>query len=678
MSDRPVPDPAFPGLEGDEGMIAAFVARENARTEAALTDAAFHRDVATAREIIDDPRRIGGIARRGAHLFTYRTTPDNPRGLWLRIPSEVPPTHDAPWETVFDLDAHCRGAGEDWHWRGAPTLWSDPTRVLICLSLGGSDRRAFREFDTIAKHFVPGGFDIPAERGDAAWRDADTLIWNTAEGPGAATASGWSRLCKRLSRGQALADAPILFEGDATDVAAGGYPYLDRDGQLALAFFREREIGQTGISLRRDGRPDLTVPSPGDTMVQHNATHAAWIAAERGQDAAGTLVLAEIDGPGRRVLFRPGDRSAIDGETLLMTSGWFLWVEHDNLAPRLMALDLRDPGAVPCALPLPVAAQTIGIGFLDAQPIATDETLQVHLSGMIQPPGIWTFSLQAGIAGVVWTRLVVQPPAFDATGFSVRLLIATSEDGTEIPYHLALPATAPPGDCPVLIHGYGGYGIPMMPWYLGAAGALWLARGGGYAVAHIRGGGEFGPAWHLPAKGAGRHRAFADFAAIASDLAARGISRPSRIGCHGGSNGGLLCGVMLTRYPDRFGAVWASVGVHDMMRFHLFPAGRAWIDEYGDPDDAAARDWLLGYSPIHNIRPAAEGAYPATLIDTGDHDDRVDPSHSRRFAAALAAAGHAPFFMQHSGGHGGGGGSDTQARETALGYAFLRHALGVG
>ena len=207
-------------------------------------------------------------------------------------------------------------------------------------------------------------------------------------------------------------------------------------------------------------------------------------------------------------------------------------------------------------------------------------------------------------------------------------------------------------------------------------GKTWIERGGAYVQAYIRGGAELGPDWHLAAKGPGRHRAFEDFAAVAADLVARGITTPDRIACHGGSNGGLLCGVMLTRYPTHFGAVWASVGVHDMLRFAHFPAGKAWIDEYGDPQDATARAWLLAYSPLHNVPPDDPARpLPPALIDTSHHDDRVDPSHSRRFAAALQAGGHRPFYHEHQGGHGGGGGSHEKAAERALGLAFLRHAL---
>ncbi len=255
------------------------------------------------------------------------------------------------------------------------------------------------------------------------------------------------------------------------------------------------------------------------------------------------------------------------------------------------------------------------------------------------------------------------------------LLEATSEDGTKVPYHIVLPKAWTKGELPVLQYGYGGFDVALGPYYSGVIGR-WLEQGNAYVMAYIRGGGEFGPNWHRTAKGHGRHRAFADFAAVARDLVARGYTTPSRIAGSGGSNGGLLTGVMTTRYPQDFGAIWCQVPVLDMTRFHVFPAGKAWIDEYGDPDNPADRDYLLSYSPLHNVKPASEATYPSIYIESSSNDDRVHPSHARRFAAQLEALGHHPLFHEFgSGGHGGDGASTERATRTAMGYSFLRETI---
>jgi len=222
---------------------------------------------------------------------------------------------------------------------------------------------------------------------------------------------------------------------------------------------------------------------------------------------------------------------------------------------------------------------------------------------------------------------------------------------------------------------YGVFGVPLAPEYAPLRHPLWLDRGGAYVQAYIRGGGEFGADWQQAAKRHSRNKAFKDFVAVARDLVKRGITTADKIACHGGSNGGLLTSVMLTQYPEDFGAVWPSVAVTDMLRFHLFPAGAGWMDEYGDPDDADDRAAMLTYSPMHNVAPVEERAYPPAFVTTNDSDDRVDPSHSRRFAAALIEAGQQTWFHSRAGGHGGGGATHEAARETALGYAFLRHTI---
>lgn len=302
--------------------------------------------------------------------------------------------------------------------------------------------------------------------------------------------------------------------------------------------------------------------------------------------------------------------------------------------------------------------------------------MQLTIRGFLLSPRVYLFNLREGTGGITWRKLWQAPEAFDASGLKVELHEALSDDGTLVPYHLVTPIGRS-GDLPVLVKGYGGYGASMFPFYDKILGTLWLARGGGFALAHIRGGGEFGPDWHLSAVRNQRDRAFEDFAAISRDLTRCGIASSNRIACHGRSNGGLLTGVMLTRYPELFGAVWSSVGVYDMLRYHLFPAGRAWIDEYGDPDQADAREWLRAYSPIHQIPLQDDRELPHCLIDTNSNDDRVDPSHARRFAAALKQAGHRPLFFEHSdGGHHGSSSSDAWAFEEVLGYQFLWQSIG--
>ncbi|MFG5381765.1 prolyl oligopeptidase family serine peptidase [Yoonia sp. R2-816] len=663
----------FPELEADADAIARFTKTQVARTEAAFCDAQFDADVARVTDIIEDPDNLGGLIRRGTWIYNFHRSATHPRGLWRRLPETTKPAPDADWQPVFDLDAFCADTGEDWHWGGAETLYSNPDRVLIILSFEGSDRDRLLEWDCNAAAPVPDGFDIAPARCGAAWLDANTILLATADLPGAATRSGWQGRVIRLQRGMALAAAPVVFEVDHDDLLATTYTISLRDGGRGIAFGRIRNIGDMVTTLHLNDQ-DYVLDAPAHTMCSHNDTHFAYVAADEGPDPAGTLVLARIDGSDKRILFEPSARRAVNADTILFTRDHLFWVEQDTLEPTLMRQDLTDPSATATPLPLPVEAQSIWIMPFDAEPTGTGP-LQILPSGFLSVSQVWTFGPDDAVPD--YTLLTSATETFDSTGMEVRLHMATSDDGTEIPYHIVLPKdhAEKQAKLPVLQYGYGGFGVALSPGYQRVNGPLWLERGGAYVQAYIRGGAEFGKGWHLAAKGKNRIRALQDFAAVATDLVTRGYTTPDRIACHGGSNGGLLCGVMLTRYPDRFGAVWASVGVLDMLRFHLFPAGAGWIDEYGDPDDPDARQWLLDYSPLHNVAQHSEQPYPPALIDTNESDDRVDPSHSRRFAAALQAAGQPGWFHSRSGGHGGGGQSKGIAREEALGFAFLRHSL---
>lgn len=662
-------------LETDQDAIKAFVRRENADTKAHLYNERFQQDVDLVRNLLEDPHNMQGVARRGAWLYRFQQSKEKPRGLWLRMPEVERVSPEGEWETVFDLDAFCAVEKVEWAWRGAETAWFDPNRAMLCLSLNGSDKCRYLEFDCNTKSFAPNGFDIPPEKGSVTWLDEDTLLWSTAAHENEATSSGWSRLVKKLTRGTNAADAPTLFEGEYEDVVIEAYVELDRDKPVVFVS-RFREIGKEEVTCLNEGRPSAVLPTPGDTQVTNSATHYAYVVKRLG-GTPGALMVGKIGGAPAREVAVPSHRRFVRPETVMVLRTHVLWIETDNLTDRLFSLSLEDPSAEPIEILPPETGGTLGIWMHDAQAtVDGPEDVQLTIRGFLLSPRVYLFNLREGTGGITWRKLWQAPEAFDASGLKVELHEALSDDGTLVPYHLVTPIGRS-GDLPVLVKGYGGYGASMFPFYDKILGTLWLARGGGFALAHIRGGGEFGPDWHLSAVRNQRDRAFEDFAAISRDLTRRGIASSNRIACHGRSNGGLLTGVMLTRYPELFGAVWSSVGVYDMLRYHLFPAGRAWIDEYGDPDQADAREWLRAYSPIHQIPLQDDRELPHCLIDTNSNDDRVDPSHARRFAAALKQAGHRPLFFEHSdGGHHGSSSSDAWAFEEVLGYQFLWQSIG--
>jgi prolyl oligopeptidase len=232
------------------------------------------------------------------------------------------------------------------------------------------------------------------------------------------------------------------------------------------------------------------------------------------------------------------------------------------------------------------------------------------------------------------------------------------------------------GSNPTYLYGYGGFNIPLLPSFSSSI-LVWLEMGGIFVQANLRGGGEYGKDWYQAGTLKSKQNVFDDFIAAAEWLIANGYTSTPKLAIGGGSNGGLLVGACLTQRPDLFGACLAAVGVLDMLRFHKFTIGWAWVSDFGSPDDPEQFQTLLGYSPYHNLHPGT--AYPATLITTGDHDDRVFPAHSFKFAAALqhAQGGAAPTLIriETKAGHGAGKPIAKLIEEAADRWAFLLKVL---
>lgn len=669
----------------DDPKTRRFIDEHNALSDAALRTPEFAEDRDAIKALIERQDRLIVPARRGNWLFDFRQSKDNPLGVWLRLPADQNPLPDADWEPAFDLDAFCASEGKRWSWRGAVTCAWEPTRVLLSLSDGGSDLIRQVEFDAESKQIVEGGFDLPAVRSHANWLSRDEICYFGSIDRFSATRSGWPRVGRRLQRGQRPEDATIMFEA-ADDDVYGFNIVIDPalSGASAAAglisiFGAAHEIGVASAFLVANDGTQRRIDLPKEADFQFNRDHCLWRAKTDERVATGSLVLQRFDptsqtmlGP-QRILFRPAEGQSIS--QMMLMREWCVFIISDRLRPRLMVLDLTKPDAEQREIALPADMQTAHFRPLHAELHLGDDTLYIVGQGFLQPPTCYRLELSDRRREAEPIFVAAAPSYFDATDMSSELLEAVSEDGTKVPYRLVLPKQWTKGALPVLLYGYGGFDVPLSPNYSGVTGR-WLEQGGAYVQAYIRGGGEFGPDWYRSAKRQGRDKAFADFVAIARDLVARGYTVPSRIACQGGSNGGLLTGVMLTRYPDDFGAVWCQVPVLDMIRFHLFSAGQAWMDEYGDPDVPEDRDFMLSYSPLHNVGPASEVTYPPIYIESSANDDRVHPSHARRFAARLEEAGHRPLFHEFgSGGHGGDGNSEERAARAAMGYSFLRQTI---
>jgi prolyl oligopeptidase len=408
--------------------------------------------------------------------------------------------------------------------------------------------------------------------------------------------------------------------------------------------------------------------------------HREWLTIELRTDwevggetyVAGSLLAANVDAflAGDRnleVLFKPDARTSLAGYS--WTRNHLLLTTLRDVASRVEVLT---PGSGDWA------RQELGAvepnQAIDVEAVDEDESDDYWLmvTGFLQPS-----ALQLGTVGSDELETLKSAPSFfDAAAFTVEQHFATSKDGTRIPYFQVSPKDLPlDGSAPTLLSGYGGFEIARTPAYDGTIGRAWLEQGGVYVLANIRGGGEYGPAWHQAALRQNRHRAYEDFAAVAQDLIARKVTSPEHLGCMGGSNGGLLVGNMLTHYPELFGAIVCQVPLLDMQRYTKLSAGYSWIAEYGDPD--LPEDWafIQTFSPYHNLREGVE--YPPVLFYTATSDDRVGPVQARKMAARMQARGipNVLMYENREGGHGGAADNAQRAHMLAMGFEFLRQHL---
>jgi prolyl oligopeptidase len=509
------------------------------------------------------------------------------------------------------------------------------------------------------------------------------LVASPLGGDAFATDSGYARTVRRWRRGTPFGDAPVVFEAERQHVYVGGWQA--HDAPRARTFFaRALDFINSEIFVEEasGGRRRLDVPTDaslgivGDRLLIDLRTE--WTVAGR-RYPAGALLVSGFDAfmGGARdfaVLFAPTARAFL--QSFDSGRSVIAFKALDDVRSRVSLA--RQVGSKWRVEPLEgVPAQAVvDIGGLDSDysnafvAAADADEFVVQVNDAITPPSISLVRF-----GAQPELLKAAPARFDARGLAITQHHAQAEDGTRIPYfQVGRADMARDGNNPVLLSGYGGFQISSLPDYSMINGKLWLERGGVHVIANIRGGGEFGPAWHDAGRLAGKKIAHDDFAAVAKDLIARGVTRPARLACWGGSNGGLLVGNMLARYPELFGAIISAVPLLDMRRYTKLTAGASWIAEYGDPDDPADWAFLREISAYQLVGPGK--TYPPILLTTSARDDRVHPGHARKMAAKLKELGAPVFFHEPAeGGHAGAADNAHVAFNEALSYAFLRHTI---
>ncbi len=653
-----------------------WVRQENAVTLARFTGPAFDSLRTTIQRVLDSDARIPYVSRQGAYLYNVWRDKAHPRGLWRRTTLDEYRKPNPHWEVILDVDSLASAEGKKWVYHGAQCLEPKYERCLISLSPDGGDASAVREFDIPSRSFVQDGFVLPSAKSRVGWIDRDHIYVGTDFGPGSMTESSYPRIAKRWTRGTPLASAETLYEGKPTDMSVAAYrdrtPGFERDFVSVT-----RDFYHGDLYLNRNGKlVHVDVPDDASTGFQREwmlvELKSPWTTGGRTWPT-GSLLAIKADAflAGKRdftVLFQPTEHSSLSS---------YRWTRHHLIVGILDDVKTRLEVLTPAAgdwkrEPLAGAPAMSTVQIVETDPDSTDE-YWLGVEGFLTPA-----TLQRGVLGEGAAQSIKQGPAFfDASPYEVTQHFVTSKDGTRVPYfQVSRRGLKLDGSNPTLLTGYGGFEISELPSYDGVLGPAWLEKGGVFVLANIRGGGEYGPAWHKAALKENRPRAYEDFAAIAEDLVTRGVTSRAHLGAEGRSNGGLLMGNMYTVYPQLFGAIVCGVPLLDMKRYVHLAAGASWIAEYGDPEEPEEWKFIQTFSPYQNVKQGMD--YPPILFYTATSDDRVGPVQARKMAAKLQEMGYKNVWLHENieGGHAGSSDNSELAFRRALTYAFLWDVVG--
>lgn len=659
-------------VEGEKSL--QWVEAENARSKAVLESAPeFEAMYREAREILNSSERIPLVSIHGEYVYNHWQDPDHVRGLWRRASLDSFGAGQPQWEVLLDVDALAQSEGENWIFGGhVPCLPPEYRICMVSLSRGGKDATVYREFSIDDKAFVKDGFMIPEAKSRLSWEDENTLLVATDTGPDSLTESGYPRIYKRWARGTALAAAPEIFDIPATDVGSFISVLRDGDKRYLLAVRSLTFFESEYFLLDTDQRRQVPLPRQGlvagilrgqlIVRVDENWEHQGKTYPQGSVVAVNPLDFAA------ELVYQPARGEAVSGiglgermvhlQILDNVIGRARQAEKVDGAWTVRTLDLPDNGVV----------NLVSVSDKDDSVLVSFESLTI-------PDSLYL----AGPDGSL-KQAYSLPAFYDASEVEVSQRFAISKDGTPVPYFvMGRKDVLARGNAPTIQYGYGGFLIPILPEYYdenarpqhGAlAGRMWVARGGVLVLSNIRGGGEYGPAWHQAALKENRHLAYEDFFAIGEALVETGVTTPEKLGAIGRSNGGLLMGAVLTQRPELYAAIDCGVPLLDMLRYHLLLAGASWMGEYGNPDVPAERAYLETYSPYQALKPGVK--YPEVLFYTSTKDDRVHPGHARKMAARMREYGNSFLLYENTeGGHGGAANQDQLAYRAALEYAYF-------
>lgn len=660
----------------------AFAKAESKRTVAHFKrDPQFKKIESNISKIAFADDKLPSITLMNGEFYNFWQDKKHTRGIWRKTSIQEFQNKKPKWETILDLDALAKKEKENWVWGWYHCLPPANSRCLINLSRGGKDATVVREFDMKTKEFVKNGFTLPEAKSRVSWIDFDTVYVGTDFGPGTMTDSGYPMISKIWKRGQPLSEAKEVFKVGAKDMSGGSYTYFTPQKNyrfhIRTASFFENEVW---YETDKGVRTLLPLPSSAEFVGVFNDGFLFTLREELKTNTrlipAGSLVSLPMERLKNKdtaldfldILFAPRAKRYLNSVSIAKSAIYLNVL--DNVQGKIARMTRQETGTWQTAdLPLGANGTT---AVYDSNEF--DDLFLVSYTDFLTPSSIYLGSPPD--QNLHWTLLKQSPPRFNTKNLMVEQFETKSKDGTLIPYYIVHKKNLKLNkENPTLLYSYGGFESPILPWYPDVLGKVWLEKGGVFVAANIRGGSEFGPAWHQAVLKENRPKVYEDFIAVAEDLVKRKITNPGHLGIQGRSNGGLLTGATFVKRPDLFNAVLCEVPLLDMMRYHKLLAGASWMDEYGNPEDPRMRAALMSYSPYQNVK--ADKKYPEVFFMTSTKDDRVHPGHARKMVARMKDQGHKVYYFENTeGGHAGNANIKQKVLWNTLEYTYLWEKLG--
>jgi prolyl oligopeptidase len=660
-----------------------WVKSKNQNTLLELKDEKIFKQIESeVRTIVQAPDRLPTLVEHGEYFYNFWQDAKNKKGILRRCKISAFAALKTNWELILDIDALSTAENESWVYQGANFLAPDFNRCLIILSRGGKDASIRREFDVSSKTFVKDGFYIPEAKSHCGWIDQDTLFLGTDFGAGSLTHSGYPRTVRILKRGQAIAESRQIYACAESDVVCHAFTILNTKGTFAFLSRRSNffESQDFYLNLKDNSLTEIPLPLHTELLAFHDSYGIYNLRKDWKQFKSGSLISLEYGetNPEKcRLLWEPTEDSSF--LSVIPTQDHLFLLTQEHVSCRLWHIHLKNSN-----LDADAASSSLNATFSPIEipefsmlaPLSYSQfsnTVIFNQQSFLHPPQLMSLKQ----SNKHWSLESIQslPSRFDESSVEVSQQFVSSKDGTKVPYFLIHKKNLlANGQNPTLLYAYGGFEISETPAYLSTLGKSWIERGGVYAVANIRGGGEYGPRWHQAALREKRQNAFDDFFAVSEDLIAKKITNPKKLGIQGGSNGGLLMGVAFTQRPELYEAIICQVPLLDMLRFHKLLAGHSWTAEYGNPDDQADRRFIEKYSPYQNIKEHHH--YPKIFFITSTADDRVHPAHARKMAARLEVLGKKFFYFENiEGGHAAGADPEQVIFRQSLEFTYLAKQL---